>query len=74
MLNSDYTSPKIISASSTNFGSESYGTFMFRTAGGPSPTITESGPLPSGVTFTDNGDGTATLTGEPAEEPWELIR
>ena len=26
----------------------------------------ESGALPSGVTFTDNGDGTATLAGTPA--------
>ncbi|MEY2512568.1 MAG: hypothetical protein QOE26_3331, partial [Verrucomicrobiota bacterium] len=28
-------------------------------------TITESGALPSGVTFTDNTDGTATLSGTP---------
>ena len=28
--------------------------------------ITETGALPSGVTFTDNGDGTATLAGTPA--------
>ena len=29
-------------------------------------TLTETGSLPSGVTFTDNGDGTATLAGTPA--------
>jgi len=28
--------------------------------------LSESGSLPSGVTFTDNGDGTATLAGTPA--------
>ena len=30
------------------------------------PTLSETGSLPSGVTFTDNGDGTATLAGTPA--------
>ena len=28
--------------------------------------MTETGALPGGVTFTDNGDGTATLAGTPA--------
>ena len=36
------------------------------TTGIPTAAITESGSLPSGVTFTDNGDGTATLAGTPA--------
>ena len=27
--------------------------------------LTETGALPPGVTFTDNGDGTATLAGTP---------
>ena len=30
------------------------------------PTLTESGTLPNGINFTDNGDGTATLAGTPA--------
>jgi Putative Ig domain len=30
------------------------------------PALTESGALPAGVTFADNGDGTGTLTGTPA--------
>lgn len=34
------------------------------TASTPTPAISESGALPPGVTFTDNGDGTATLAGE----------
>ncbi|MDH6109639.1 hypothetical protein P3T36_000410 [Kitasatospora sp. MAP12-15] len=34
--------------------------------GSPAPALKESGALPSGVTFTDNGDGTATLAGTPA--------
>ena len=32
----------------------------------PATAITETGGLPSGVTFVDNGDGTATLAGTPA--------
>jgi len=34
--------------------------------GSPTPTLTETGALPSGVTFKDNGNGTATLGGTPA--------
>lgn len=30
------------------------------------PSLAESGALPGGLTFTDNGDGTATLAGTPA--------
>jgi hypothetical protein len=40
--------------------------FTVRTSGAPAPAITESGALPAGVTFTDNGDGTATIAGTPA--------
>jgi hypothetical protein len=36
------------------------------TTGFPTAALSESGALPSGVTFTDNGDGTATLAGTPA--------
>ena len=35
------------------------------TTGYPAPTITRTGRLPSGVRFTDNGDGTATISGTP---------
>ncbi|MGA7220084.1 MAG: choice-of-anchor D domain-containing protein [Candidatus Sulfotelmatobacter sp.] len=36
------------------------------TTGSPTPTISESGALPNGITFTNLGNGTATLTGTPA--------
>ena len=36
------------------------------TVGNPAASLNETGSLPSGVTFTDNGDGTATLAGTPA--------
>ena len=42
------------------------GTFAVTTTGVPTPTVSESGKLPSGVTFVDNSDGTATLSGTPA--------
>ncbi len=33
------------------------------TSGFPAPTLSETGALPRGVTFTDNGDGTAAISG-----------
>ena len=39
------------------------GSFSVTTTGSPTAAITEIGALPSGVTLTDNGDGTATLAG-----------
>ena len=41
------------------------GTFTVTTSG-TTPKITLTGALPSGVTFTDNGDGTAKISGTPA--------
>ncbi len=57
--------PAITSADHTTFTVGTPGSFMVTTTGSPAPSITESGGLPSGVTFTDNGDGTATLAGTP---------
>ena len=37
-----------------------------RATGYPAPALAESGPLPSGLTFTDNGNGTAIIAGTPA--------
>jgi hypothetical protein len=34
--------------------------------GNSTPALTESGSLPRGVTFTDNGNGTASIAGTPA--------
>ena len=42
-------------------------TFTVTTSGSPAPTITRTGQLPSGVRFTNNGDGTATISGTPAK-------
>ena len=42
------------------------GTFTITTTGFPTAGLSESGALPGGVSFVDNGNGTATLSGTPA--------
>ena len=58
-------SPSITSGQSTTFSVGQPGTFEVTTAGAPTASLIEIGTLPSGVTFTDNGDGTGTLSGMP---------
>jgi len=41
------------------------GTFTVTATGSPTPSITETGTLPAGVTFVDNRNGTAMLSGTP---------
>lgn len=60
------TAPLITSAAKGTFGVQSASSFTVTTSGFPAATITESGALPTGVTFHDNGDGTASLSGTPA--------
>jgi uncharacterized protein (DUF1800 family)/sugar lactone lactonase YvrE len=56
----------ITSASSATFVSGTPGSFTVLTTGSPTPALSETGSLPAGVTFTDNGNGTGTLQGTPA--------
>src|SRR5262249_36146344 len=59
--------PAITSANATPFTIGQPGSFTVGTTGFPLPSIARGGvALPSGVTFTDNGDGTGTLSGTPA--------
>jgi len=63
-------SPAFTSAPSAAFPTFTTTSFTVRTTGttepaNPAPTITETGTLPSGVTYHDNGNGTATLSGKP---------
>jgi hypothetical protein len=64
------TAPVITSADSATFSVGTQGSFLVTATGSPGgPTLTISignGTLPTGLTFTDNGDGTATLAGTPA--------
>ena len=56
--------PSITSANSTAFTAGVAGSFTVLTAGYPAATISESGPLPSGVTFSGGVlSGTPTLAG-----------
>jgi len=56
----------ITSADHTTFSVGTAGAFTVQTTGYPTPSLSETGALPGGVTFVDNGDGTATLSGTPA--------
>jgi hypothetical protein len=58
--------PVITSANSTTFTEASVGSFTVTTTGTPTPALSEHGHLPSGISFSDFGDGTAGLTGTPA--------
>lgn len=58
--------PAIVSPSSANFTQSVSGTFTVTATGAPLPGLVAVGALPSGLTFTDHGDGTATLAGTPA--------
>jgi hypothetical protein len=59
--------PVFSSANTTNiFRTGGNFTFTVQTYGYPVPVITESGALPSGMTFLDKGNSTATLSGAPA--------
>lgn len=51
--------PTITSANRAASSAGTPGTFTVTTGGFPHPTLSEVGALPSGFTFTDNGDGTA---------------
>ncbi len=58
--------PAITSGNSATFTEGSAGTFTVTSTGNPTASLNETGALPSGVSFTDNGDGTATLSGTAA--------
>ncbi len=56
----------VTSAATTTFTAGTAGTFAVMATGTPTPTVSESGALPSGVTFKAGAAGTATLAGAPA--------
>jgi hypothetical protein len=64
--------PKITSAAAATFVVGQFGTFTITTTGFPKATIT-AGALPAGLNFTNNGNGTATLSGTPANGTASLI-
>jgi hypothetical protein len=58
--------PAITSANNVTFVVGTSASFTVTTTGNPNPSIGETGALPSGVTFVDNGNGTGKLSGTPA--------
>jgi len=58
------TPPSITSTASATFTAGTPVSFTVTTTGTPTPSLSDgSAMLPTGVTFTDNGNGTATLAG-----------
>ncbi len=58
---------RITSPSSTTFTLFQHNSFRITTAGSPPVAISLDLSLPPGMTFTDHGDGTATIEGTPSE-------
>ncbi len=60
------TVPAFTSPTMATFHKGAPGSFTVEATGTPNPSLSLTGTLPAGLTFTDNGDGTATLAGTPA--------
>ncbi|WP_168189463.1 beta strand repeat-containing protein [Paludisphaera borealis] len=58
--------PVITTADNASFATGSPGTFTIIATASPDATITYTGALPTGLSFIDNGDGSASLVGTPA--------
>jgi hypothetical protein len=61
-----YPAPAIATAPQATLSVGSSSSATVEASGSPTPSLSESGALPSGVNFTDNGNGTATISGTPA--------
>ena len=59
--------PTFVPSGGASFTKLTNGSVTVQTTGGnPTPTLSiQQGTLPTGLTFTDNGDGTATISGAP---------
>jgi len=57
--------PSITSAATATFSTGVLGSYQVTTTGYPAPAITETGALPLGMSFVDNGNGSATISGTP---------
>jgi hypothetical protein len=65
-LQGPLVAPAITSDATATFQVGKAGSFTVTATGVPAPALSMTGVLPSGVGFTDNGDGTASLSGMPA--------
>ena len=57
--------PAITSSDTTSFTVGQQNSFTVTTTGFPTPTLSGSGDLPSWLSVSENGDGTATISGDP---------
>ena len=57
------TAPRIISPSNWQYSAGDFGTFVVAASGSPTPTLSESGALPSGLLFRPNRYGAAVISG-----------
>jgi hypothetical protein len=74
-LNSDTAVTSVPQFTSPNiafFPVGSNDSFTIKTTGAPDATLTYSGTLPDGLTFTPDGNGTATLTGDATDAGGEF--
>jgi hypothetical protein len=55
--------PAITSAGTAHFDIGSAVNFTVTSTGAPTPALSVAGPIPPGVSFVDNGDGTGTFSG-----------
>ncbi len=61
------TPPAFTSGSSSTFTTGVVKTFTLEASGNPKPALASTGTLPEGISFKDNGDGTATISGTAAD-------
>ncbi len=57
---------RITTKSSASFKHGAHASFTIKAAGSPTPTLTEKGKLPKGLSFHAAKNGTATVSGTPA--------
>lgn len=59
--------PSFVSRGPLTFAPGEFSSVVVRTVGYPQPSIGLEGDLPAGLLYVDNGNGTATVSGTPAE-------
>ena len=63
--------PGFLERTPLTFVAGDFASLPIRTTGFPAASIAVEGELPAGLTFADNGDGTAMIAGTPLEGPTE---
>jgi hypothetical protein len=63
--------PGFLDRTPLTFVAGAFASLPIRTTGFPAASIAVEGELPAGLTFADNGDGTAMIAGTPSQGPTE---